>query len=186
MTTSVKQAIEDLHEMTTKVEIRTERFLLRELTEGDVTQRYLDWLSDPESGRFIAAAATVRKLSDLRQYVRERTGQSNILFLGIFEKASGLHIGNIKYEPVNSDSGCAIMGMLIGDPAYRNKGGGGGGSPCQRRVAQGTPKHQRDRAGCQQGQSCGREGIREGWVCRGQYSPYSKAHGRGDHHGLAS
>jgi ribosomal-protein-alanine N-acetyltransferase len=122
MTASVEQAIEYLREMTAKVEINTERFLLRELTEKDVTQRYLDWLSDSESKKFIAAATVVRKLSDLRQYVLERIGRDDILFLGIFEKASGLHIGNIKYEPVNSGLGYAIMGMLIGDPAYRSKG----------------------------------------------------------------
>jgi len=104
------------------VEITTERFLLRELTEEDVTQRYLGWLSDPESGKFIATVAAVRELSDLRQYVRERIGRGDILFLGIFDKASGLHIGNIKYEPVNSGLGYAVMGMLIGDPAYRSKG----------------------------------------------------------------
>jgi RimJ/RimL family protein N-acetyltransferase len=108
--------------MTATVEITTARFLLRELTEEDVTQRYLGWLSDSESKKFIAAATAVQKLSDLRQYVLERVGRDGILFLGIFEKASGLHIGNIKYEPVNSDLGYAITGMLIGDPAYRGKG----------------------------------------------------------------
>ncbi|MGQ0666826.1 MAG: GNAT family N-acetyltransferase [Nitrospiraceae bacterium] len=104
------------------VEIATERFLLRELTEDDVTQRYLGWLSDAEARKFIAASTTVRKLSDLRQYVLERIGRDDILFLGIFEKASGLHIGNIKYEPVDSGLGYAIVGMLVGDPAYRSRG----------------------------------------------------------------
>jgi len=108
--------------MTVAVAITTGRFLLRELTEGDVTQRYLGWLGDPESGKFIATATSVQNLSDLRQYVRERAGRHDILFLGIFEKASGLHIGNIKYEPVDSALGYAVMGMLIGDPAYRSKG----------------------------------------------------------------
>ena len=104
-----------------KAEISTAQFLLRELTEEDATQRYLEWLSNPESGKFIVTAVAAQKLSDLRQYVRERAGRDDILFLGIFEKVFGLHIGNIKYEPVNSDLGYAIMGILIGDPAYRGK-----------------------------------------------------------------
>lgn len=103
-------------------EITTDRFLLRELTEVDITQRYLGWLSDSESGKFITAATVVRKLPDLRQYVLERIGRDDVMFFGIFEKVSGLHIGNVKYEPVNSGLGYAIMGMLIGDPAYRGKG----------------------------------------------------------------
>jgi [ribosomal protein S5]-alanine N-acetyltransferase len=104
-----------------KVEIASERFLLRELTEDDVTERYLSWLSNTEVRKFIAAAAKTKSLSDLKQYVRDRIGRNDILFLGIFEKNSGLHIGNIKYEPVNSDLGYAIMGILIGDADYRGK-----------------------------------------------------------------
>ena len=104
--------------MNRTVEITTERFLLRLLTENDVTERYLSWLGDGNAKRFIAYAAKTKSLSDLKHYVRERTGRSDILFLGIF----GWHIGNIKYEPVNSELGYTIMGILIGEPAYRGKG----------------------------------------------------------------
>jgi len=34
-----------------------------------------------------------------------------------------LHIGNIKFEPVNSEIGYTIMGIFIGDFEYRGKGG---------------------------------------------------------------
>jgi RimJ/RimL family protein N-acetyltransferase len=104
-----------------KVEISSERFLLRELTEDDVTKRYLSWLGDAEAKKFITTAAKTKNLSDLRQYVCDRIGRDDILFLGIFDKTSGLHIGNIKYEPVNSDLGYAIMGLLIGDSNYYGK-----------------------------------------------------------------
>jgi len=110
--------VEDLVE---KIEIATERFLLRPLTEKDVTGRYLRWLRDSDSKRFITAAAHTKMLSDLREYVSDRIGRDDILFLGIFERTTGLHIGNIKYEPVNSELGYAIMGILIGDTAYRGK-----------------------------------------------------------------
>lgn len=108
--------------MSEKVEIYTERFLLREISNEDVSERYLNWLSDLEVKRYIISAPTTKELSDLKQYVHERIGRDDILFLGIFEKSSGLHIGNIKYEPVNSEVGYAIMGVLIGDPAYRGRG----------------------------------------------------------------
>jgi RimJ/RimL family protein N-acetyltransferase len=102
-------------------EIVSERFLLRELTEEDVTERYLSWLGDAEAKKFITSAAKTKSLSDLRQYVLDRIGRNDILFLGIFEKITGRHIGNIKYEPVNSDLGYAIMGILIGDSNYHGK-----------------------------------------------------------------
>lgn len=108
--------------MTAKVEINTERFLLRELAEEDVTERYLGWLRGDDAKKFITAASLTEGLSDLRKYVQERIGRADILFLGIFDKTNGLHIGNIKYEPVNSALGYAIMGILIGEPAYRDKG----------------------------------------------------------------
>ena len=108
--------------MTDKVEIPTERFLLRELSSGDVSERYLSWLRTDEAQKRIVAAAATKKLSDLRQYVLERIGRKDVLFLGIFEKASGAHIGNIKFEPVDQVHGYAVMGILIGEPEWRGKG----------------------------------------------------------------
>ena len=104
------------------VEIDTERFLLRELEIKDVTERYLSWLHDTKAKQFITFAKKEKDLSDLKEYVQHRIGRDDILFLGIFEKATQLHIGNIKFEPVNSELGYAIMGMLIGDPDFRGKG----------------------------------------------------------------
>lgn len=102
--------------------IGTNRFLLRELTVKDASERYLDWLSEPEARKWIVAASSAQRLSDLRGYILDRIGRSDVLFLGIFEKNEGIHIGNIKYEPVDSVLGYAVMGVLIGDPIYRGKG----------------------------------------------------------------
>jgi [ribosomal protein S5]-alanine N-acetyltransferase len=104
------------------VEIHTERFLLRELELKDVTERYLSWLHDTKAKQFIAFVDKEKDISDLKKYVQSRIGRDDILFLGIFEKATQLHIGNIKFEPVDSALGYAIMGMLIGDPDYRGIG----------------------------------------------------------------
>lgn len=100
-------------------EILTNRFILRPLRVDDVSDRYAGWLSDQATSQYITAKLN---LADLRQYVLEHSGREDVLFLGIFERASGLHIGNIKYEPVNSTLGYAIMGILIGEPNWRGKG----------------------------------------------------------------
>ena len=102
--------------------IYTERFELKELALDDVTERYLNWFTDSDAARFISSASKTSKLADLKEYVSERINREDILFLGIFTRNAGLHIGNIKYEPVDSDLGYAIMGILIGDPEWRNKG----------------------------------------------------------------
>lgn len=96
--------------------------MLSPLTGEDATERYLSWLYNPDTKRFITAAADTKGFSDLREYVSVRIGRDDILFLGIFERATGVHIGNIKYEPVYSALGYVIMGILIGDPEYRGKG----------------------------------------------------------------
>lgn len=106
--------------MSPQVQIQTERFILRDLGPSDVTERYLEWLGEPEAQKNITA--TTASLSALMQYVVERTGRTDVLFLGIFDALNGVHIGNIKYEPVNSALGYAIVGVLIGDVAYRGRG----------------------------------------------------------------
>jgi [ribosomal protein S5]-alanine N-acetyltransferase len=106
----------------TSVHIVTERFILRPLRVSDVGERYLGWLRDADALKFITAAARTEKLADLTEYVRLRVDREDVLFLGIFEKDSGLHIGNIKYEPLDPVGGEATMGILIGDAGYRGKG----------------------------------------------------------------
>lgn len=104
------------------VEIETPRFVLRQLREADVTERYLGWFCDPEASDNISAAATTHTLDDLRRYVIERMDREDVLFLGIFDRHTDVHVGNVKYEPVDRARGYAVMGILIGEISYRNKG----------------------------------------------------------------
>lgn len=108
--------------VTDPVEILTPRFRLRELRESDVTSRYLGWLANPAAQRFIAAAQQAHELSVLAEYVRQHINRPDVLFLGIFDRLTGFHVGNIKYEPVDSANGYAIVGILIGDIDFRGKG----------------------------------------------------------------
>jgi RimJ/RimL family protein N-acetyltransferase len=43
-------------------------------------------------------------------------------YLGIFDKITGKHIGNGKFEPINFDEKYAVFGILIGDVNFRGKG----------------------------------------------------------------
>ncbi len=98
--------------------ISTNRFILKPLAISDVTDRYTEWLNDTSTNQFISAKLT---RTDLEKYVSERVNREDILFLGIFNKIDGLHIGNIKYEPIDSQKGYAIMGILIGEALWRGK-----------------------------------------------------------------
>lgn len=96
--------------------------MLRPLDMDDVSERYLGWLKDQAAQQYISAAVSQTDLTALQLYVAERSGREDVVFLGIFEKITGLHIGNIKYEPVNSELGYAIVGILIGAPDWRGRG----------------------------------------------------------------
>ncbi len=104
------------------MEVLTQRFLLRRLTVDDVSERYLSWLDDSSAQKYIVAAGNTRGIDDLRNYVAARQQRDDLLFLGIFDRETGRHIGNIKYEPMDCEAGYAVMGILIGEPDYRGKG----------------------------------------------------------------
>jgi ribosomal-protein-alanine N-acetyltransferase len=101
--------------------IKTTRFRLRSLTVADASPRYLSWLSEDYVLHFINGATGDNQLEELKAYVSQREGREDVMFFGIFTHA-GEHIGNIKYEPVDSRLGVAVMGILIGEIAWRGKG----------------------------------------------------------------
>jgi len=51
-----------------------------------------------------------------------RIGRPDVCFLGIFDKTTSRHIGNIKYEPIQVEKKYAVMGVLIGDAQWRGRG----------------------------------------------------------------
>jgi len=112
-----------MHELNgNRIDIRTERFRLRPLSVSDATQTYLQWLMDPDMRRYIQAAQATSDLEKLRTYIRNYYEDESALFLGIFTRDTGVHIGNIKYHPIDAREGYAVMGIMIGDAMWRGKG----------------------------------------------------------------
>lgn len=103
------------------MQIITKRFLLRPLTKVDVTERYLGWLADSATNRFIETASGISGRHALESYVAERSNREDILFLGIFNAVNGEHIGNIKYEPIDLIQKYAVMGIMIGQSEWRGQ-----------------------------------------------------------------
>jgi ribosomal-protein-alanine N-acetyltransferase len=101
--------------------IETHRFLLRPLVVADASQEYLSWMRDDVAAQYIVAAASTQSLESLERYILEKTTKIDCLFLGIFHKKTGSHIGNIKYEPICFEHKEAVMGVLLGDATWRGK-----------------------------------------------------------------
>ena len=61
-------------------------------------------------------------LSQLRNYILNCNAQKDVILLGIFDTKQNVHIGNIKYDPINVKDKTAVMGILIGESIYRGQG----------------------------------------------------------------
>ena len=101
-------------------ELRTDRLKLRCLTVEDVGPEYLAWFSTP--GAAFISGGQPQSLESLRAFVMEKTSQPDTLLIGIFEKATDRHIGNIKYEPIDVKTGEAVLGIFVGEPSYQGIG----------------------------------------------------------------
>lgn len=88
---------------------------LRPITLADATQRYADWLNDPEVSRFMETRWSVHTVRSAREYIDEHPGLLAIC-------VDGLHVGNIKIWPLNAWNSCADVSLFIGDKSYWRKG----------------------------------------------------------------
>ena len=104
--------------------IVTPRFSLRTLDVTDDLEVYLSWMKDVSSNQYILSARLDYSMEELRDYINKVNLLSSAVLLGIFEKKSNRHIGNIKYSNINSPMGSAEMGIMIGQKEFRGQGVG--------------------------------------------------------------
>ena len=95
---------------------------LRELSEEDVSDDYVDWMNNPDIVKYTESRFTKHTLDSIRLFV---TGclesKSNILY-GIFLRDSDLHIGNIKLGNIHPIYKHADIGIIIGRRECWGKG----------------------------------------------------------------
>ena len=96
------------------------KIFLRTLTEDDASPDYAVWLNDAEVNRYLETRSVT--IDGLKTFIREKNANPHALLLGIFWKENGLHIGNIKLEPIDLQRRSAVLGILIGEKAYWGKG----------------------------------------------------------------
>lgn len=96
------------------------RIYLRTLYLKDATQKYCNWLNDPIVNKYLDTHQAT--LLDLRKYIKKLMDDSNSIFVGIFDKKTNEHVGNMKLEPIDWHKKSAVFGMLIGNKAYWGKG----------------------------------------------------------------
>lgn len=96
---------------------------LRKLTESDVSERYVQWLNDPEINRYMENRFLFWTMENLTRYVRQRKEEQSYFF-AICLLNGDTHIGNIKLGPINPYHLSADIGLMIGDKACWSMGMG--------------------------------------------------------------
>ena len=103
-------------------EIESGRIVLTPLTEDFVTEKYRDWLLDPEVNKSLETRFEVPTLDSLRAYVRQMRSSSDSYLFGIIVKETSNHCGNIKLGLIDHHHLTASIGLMIGDQNSWGKG----------------------------------------------------------------
>ena len=103
-----------------RVRFESEEYLVRSLGTDDASDRWAQWMSEPELAQALNLPERRWSKADVAIYI-EGFDQRTVLLLGIFDKSSGTHIGIFTVD-INPATGQFISNMLIGEPEYRHIG----------------------------------------------------------------
>lgn len=94
--------------------LETDRLFLRELTQNDCSSEYVGWLNDPEVNRFLETRHHRQDEVSVKEFVERVAGSPNEFLFGLFLRATGRHIGNIKVGPITAHHRLADVSILLG------------------------------------------------------------------------
>lgn len=101
-----------------------ERIYLRALRPSDVSQRYVNWLNDPEINRYLESRFSSHDLNSTEAFVACVAESDSSVLFGIFKAADDSHVGNIKVGPIEIKHATADIGLMIGERRAWGKGFG--------------------------------------------------------------
>ena len=99
--------------------LQSEHIQLKTLTYRDVSQKYVDWMNDPDVTRYTESRFQKHNMESVKDYVKAISGSSEDYLYGIYE--DGDHIGNIKLH-ANMHHNLGDIGILIGDKTKWGRG----------------------------------------------------------------
>lgn len=105
-----------------KIELTSNRLLLVPFKPEQVTEDYLDWITDEELTTYIEKENPNLTLDDLRIFVEDLDQSKNDIFYRIIYKDNNLHIGNIRLGPIDFVNSTTGFGILMGRREYHKQG----------------------------------------------------------------
>jgi RimJ/RimL family protein N-acetyltransferase len=100
--------------------IQCGQYFVRTAQIKDASERWANWLSDPEAAHMLNVRVVKATKDDVVRYIKSFDQRSHLL-LGVFERNSNLHLGITRLD-IDYSSGTALLNILIGDKEYRHKG----------------------------------------------------------------
>lgn len=104
------------------LKIESDRLYFRNLTISDVTKNYIEWLNDPLINQYLEIRFSQQNYATCQNFVQNINNDPNSHLLGIFDKSSQQHIGNIKLGPINPNHMSAQLSLFIGERKFWGKG----------------------------------------------------------------
>jgi RimJ/RimL family protein N-acetyltransferase len=101
-----------------------EKVYLRPLDAADLDGPYLEWINDHQVTRFLEAGRSPVSRAMLQRYVDTAAQAADTVMLAIIEKASGVHVGNIKLAGIHPVHRRADLGVMLGDKTRWGRGYG--------------------------------------------------------------
>jgi RimJ/RimL family protein N-acetyltransferase len=102
------------------VRLETGRYLVRNVTVADASDRWGGWMADPEGSYMLNAPAKALSKSDVASYIGAFDQRTHLL-LGIFDKESEKILGFFRID-IDERLGRFLVSMTIGEPDQRHKG----------------------------------------------------------------
>jgi [ribosomal protein S5]-alanine N-acetyltransferase len=105
-------------------QIDGERIRLREVRLTDVTERYVQWMNDPEVNQYLETRFEAHSAADIAAYVKAMTQAANVVFLAIIRKADALHLGNLRIGEIDRRHATASIALVLGEKSVWGQGFG--------------------------------------------------------------
>jgi RimJ/RimL family protein N-acetyltransferase len=99
-----------------------EHIFLRPITLEDCTERYVEWLENPEINQYLETRWEKQTKETITEFVSNIINSQDNYMFSIIESQSKIHIGNIKLGPVNPYHSYAAISYFIGEQSMWGKG----------------------------------------------------------------
>ena len=102
--------------------IDCENCVLRPLNRERASDNYAGWLNDDVVNKYSQRLGRKHTANDVWNYIDAANASDNILLLGIFDRATNTHIGNIQLKFYDQANGLADLSTLIGERKFWGRG----------------------------------------------------------------